>query len=232
MWSSSVRLFTNAATQLSIRNDRGAGGGMKQSLIQENKENAIYSGKSMFKNLKVLSTLHEIVFQYYMHIFQKDFPEPLLQRWICLPTSMPASISYVSWIVFLQLPKASQIGKPQSLCLLYHQSCFPAESIALIKRDGTCYFFLDIVPLIIVQVWGLEMELTCFFTVWCLISLKFFYSSLRVTHTKVHTVIHLYFYAHGVLCESFGHPWYPSYLWIASMDIHSQETAHRFSQCC
>lgn len=101
----------------------------------------------MFKDLKILSTLHEIVFQYFTHIFQKYFYEPPLTTQLGLPSHFYACKHLLR--VLICVPSTSQ-GFPyrkasEPLPPLPPIIRLPAESMALIKWDAIFFstLFLD-----------------------------------------------------------------------------------------
>lgn len=174
----------------------------------------MYSVKRIFKDLKVLSTLHDIVFWYYCHIFQKCFHEPPLQKWFHLPSCAPAGISYLCVLICVpvlpQLSKGTQRGKPQSSLPHSTSNCTSSCSAHSSSKMGwnNVISFLTFAPVFIAQIWGIKIELLCFFTVWYLISLKFFlFFPESYAHKSIHNHSPVFLCSWSivwVICPSLG----------------------------
>lgn len=110
-------------------------------LFKESKINAMYSSISIFKVLKVLSTLHKILFWY--HIFQEHFQMSVFYKsgFTCPPLCQQASLIVVSWVVFLSVLSFSRAPRHESIqathLILPWTVHLLAGSIILAKQGGT-----------------------------------------------------------------------------------------------
>lgn len=150
-----------------------------------------------------------------------------------LPLCQQASLTYGDLCCFNvpKHPRQESLRVPASLPI-NHTSSYRVHRSHKIGWNNviSSWHFLLTILLFITQVWGLEMELTCFFTVWCSVSLQLLYSFLRVTH-----IWYTQSFTHISMLWGVVWVFWPSLipiLSLASMDIRSQEMAHYVSQCC